>query len=231
MDQVHIGYKTWNDPPRNIMPKLVYVNTGKTNGLPALPKPSSQTAEALIPIHIKSPVFYEKDGYVSIEAADYTRAVHSGNHNWITIPDIGRTNAGVTIFPVTAGTELPGQGASQLSYEFYTYKNEDHAEVSAFFSPTLNFYNDEKGLQYAVSIDDEQPQLITINVYADPNIWRGWTANNIIIKKTQHQPLLPGKHTLKYWPVQPGLILQKLVVDMGGVKQSYLGPPETVRRD
>jgi hypothetical protein len=35
----------------------------------------------------------------------------------------------------------------------------------------------------------------------------------------------PGQHTVKIGLTSSNLVLEKLVLDFGGVKQSYLGPP------
>jgi hypothetical protein len=174
-------------------------------------------------------VFFEKDGYVAIEAEHFSKAVNSGDITWKVIPDIGRTGSGISPFPVIAATQQPGLNNPHTEYDFYTYDSGE-VRVAAYFSPTLNFHNEEEGLQYAISVDDEKPQIITINTYKDVNAWRGWVADNIIIKKSAHHILAPGKHTLKYWMVQPGVVLQKLVVDLSGEKSSYLGPPETLKK-
>jgi hypothetical protein len=37
----------------------------------------------------------------------------------------------------------------------------------------------------------------------------------------------PGAHTLRIYGVDAGVVLDKIVVDFGGLAPSYLGPPET----
>lgn len=228
MDQVHIGYKSWNDPKVNILPELKYV-AADAQKKETFKESLHKTAKDLIPEGTKGTVFYEQDGYVSIEAEHYSKAVNAGKITWKTIPDIGRTGAGITPFPVTAAAVQLENDSPHTEYNFYSYGSGE-LKVSAYFSPTLNFHNEEKGLQYAISIDDEKPQIISINTYKNENVWGSWVASNIIIKKSTHNVLKPGKHVLKYWMVQPGVVLQKLVIDLGGEKPSYLGPPETLKK-
>jgi hypothetical protein len=47
--------------------------------------------------------------------------------------------------------------------------------------------------------------------------------------KSNHTLASPGTHTFKVWMVDPAVVLQKVVVNCGGVKPAYLGPPESPR--
>lgn len=226
MSQTHIGYTYWQQPPRQRIPQIRYLPHDSI-------QPSVDTArgfkEANYPHNLKYNLFYEFNGVISVEAAHFTKAINTNGITWKTLPGHGRTKDAVTPFPVTASEQKSGGNAPHLQYEFYTYSSGEFS-IQAYFSPTLNFHSTENGLQYAISIDDEAPQIISINK-EDRNtgtgIWNKWVAENIIIKTTKHKIAAPGRHVLKYWMVNPGVVLQKLVLDFGGVKPSYLGPPET----
>ncbi|MBV9987620.1 MAG: glycosyl hydrolase 115 family protein [Chitinophagaceae bacterium] len=223
MDQTHIGYTYWQQPNVQKMPELKYV-AGAAE-IDSYNNYQEKNAKNLIPKNHGLNVFFERDGYISIEADHYSNAVNTDGISWQVLPDHGRTGSAITIMPVTAPEQAPGKGP-HLEYELY-FSQGDSVKLQAYFSPTLNFHNDE-GLKYAVSFDNESPQLVSIN--KDDNnqrLWNDWVANNIIIKNTRHFIPSAGKHVLKFWMVSPAVVLQKLVVDAGGVKQSYLGPPET----
>lgn len=228
MDQTHIGYTYWQQPNRQRMPEIKYVPADSIQPPADEYDSTSLTAMHLIPKNSKGNIFYEQDTYVSIEATHYTKAFNTNGITWKVLPDHGRTGSAITAFPVTAAAQKPAASSPHLQYEFYAY-SADTFKLKAYFSPTLNFHNTETGLQYGVSIDDEQPQIISINK-EDNNtrIWEQWVANNIIIKTTNHTISKSGKHTIKFWMVSPCVVLQKIVADFGGVKQSYLGPPETI---
>ncbi|MHB8579972.1 MAG: glycosyl hydrolase 115 family protein [Ignavibacteriaceae bacterium] len=178
--------------------------------------------------------FVECNGYVSIEAEHYSKAVGSSSIYWQTIPNLGRTLSAVTPFPVTSSTQTPGGNSPHLDYKIYFVSKGD-VKVSAYFSPTLKFHN--KDIHYAVSFDDEKPQIVNMTPdpnYADLNqdkLWNKWVSNNINIETTNLNIKSTGEHVLKFWMVDPGVVLQKIVVDAGGVKPSYLGPPESFYRN
>jgi hypothetical protein len=169
--------------------------------------------------------FVEGDGYVSIEAEHYTKKVDADTVRWEKIADHGRTLSAMSIFPVTAASVTPPQNAPCLEYQMYLFDPKT-IDVEAIVSPTLNFVPG-RGLRYAVSFDDQPPQVIDVleqNTVAD---WSESVKDSVRKSKSSHTVSGSGYHTLKFWMVDPGLVLQKLVVDLGGVKPSYLGPPES----
>jgi hypothetical protein len=231
MSQTHIGYTYWQQPNRQKMPAVKYIATD--SAITKIEGAKKEIKQATIPKATIGAAFYQdqKRG-VSIDAEHYTRAINANGITWKILPDHGRTGSAITSFPVTADEQKPGGSSPHLQYDMYTYSEVDFS-INAYFSPTLNFFAAENGLQYAISVDDDVPQLISLNKEdktSDKGIWNKWAAESIIIKSSSHKIATPGKHTVKFWMVTPGVVLQKLVVDFGGLDPTYLGPEETINR-
>jgi len=240
MDQKHIGYTYWQEPRAQKMPMVTYVPGNSQSDATAteviLPGNPLHRIEAPIPADAAPNSFSGDYGYVSINAAHATRQVSAGNITWQVIPGIGRDGDGITTLPVTTTLPPPGPGSPRLEYDIYTYDTGSF-KLNAYFSPTLNFHHDSTGLQYAIAIDSGQPQVVSINKNDnDGRLWNKWVADNIIITTTTHSirgkgPASagpPGHHVIRYWPLSSAIILQKLVLDCGGLRPSYLGPQETI---
>jgi hypothetical protein len=171
--------------------------------------------------------FVEADGYVSIEAEHFTRKVDSPAARWERLDDYGKTLSAMTLFPVTAASVTEPPSAPRLEYEMYLF-NPGQVEVEAILGPTQNFVPG-RGLRYAISFDDQSPQVIDALARNALRDWETTVKDSERKVKSTHTLSGTGSHTLKLWMVDPGVVLQKLVVNLGGVKPSYLGPPESYR--
>lgn len=99
----------------------------------------------------------------------------------------------------------------------------------------------DRGVSIAVSFDDEDPQILDAfdaQSYDDPSKrgdpsappirdWHTWVKDNVRTLKSADRISTPGVHTLKIWMVDPGVVLEKIVVHDGYCPGSYFGPPES----
>jgi hypothetical protein len=200
MDQVRIGYSSWNDPPRNIMPKVEYVYR-------EVPKEKR---------------FIESDGYISIEACNFARSQGADKLKWQVIPDLGRTEAGVSTFPQNV---YPAEKESvYIEYDLQTVSSDD-VEVQVWLAPTLNF-NANKGLRYALSFDGGKEEIVNFNGHYDGSLGK-WQGERIIQSITKMKIGKAGNHTLRIRVLEAGIVFEKIILDFGGLKPSYLGAPES----
>ncbi|WP_321437932.1 glycosyl hydrolase 115 family protein [uncultured Bacteroides sp.] len=177
------------------------------------------------PENLKHRTFMESNGCVSIEAEHYSAANNNDKVSWQIIPGLGKTLSGITTSPVTATPQEDAANGVSLEYDVYLQSSGD-ATLKLLLSPTLNF-NGNKGLRYAVSIDGGEEQIVNFNQKFTEREREHWVANSIIESITKHHFSSAGLHTIKYRAIEPGIILQKILLDMGGLKPSYLGAPES----
>jgi hypothetical protein len=170
--------------------------------------------------------FVEQDGVIAMEAPNYSRSINSRPIYWKTIANYGKTLGGITTMPVTQTPQLLDANGAHLEYDIYL-KEPGVFDLNSYVSPTIDFANNG-GLKFGLSVDDGPITIVNISTdYKTDKQWEKSVANNIKIFKTALKFDKSGKHVLKYWLVTPGVVLQKLVLDLGGLKTSYLGPPET----
>ena len=215
MDEQYIGYKSWMSPEKKIMPDVVRVE-GNAPAAITLPKPAYITYKQ----PKGAPTFVAKDGYVSIEAEHFTRKTDGKEAKWTVIPELGRTLSAITPQPVTAKVD-----GMALEYDM-EIPSEANARVTLRFAPTLNF--NKTGLRYAISFDGGEEQVININGEYNGETGNDWQREHAIDSQTIHA-LKGGKHTLRIRPLDNALVLQKILINLGGMHKSYLGPQETMK--
>jgi hypothetical protein len=142
------------------------------------------------------------------------------------IPDLGRTGGSVAVFPTTAPSldaiDTLDAKSPRLDYDFYSFHH-GPCKILVTALPTQRIH-EGRHLRYAVALDGARPAALNLE---DAGTWEVNVLRAAAIQSFQTVLASPGKHTLKIWMMDPGVVLDKIVVDLGGLRPSYLGPPET----
>ena len=105
------------------------------------------------------------------------------------------------------------------------------AKIFLDISPALNFLEGED-IRIGFSLDEESIEPLTA-VRADYAVtnenadWALCVTENGRRLTTERSIAKTGAHTLKVWMLSPGIVLERITVDMGGLRPSYLGPGES----
>ena len=137
----------------------------------------------------------------------------------------------MAVFPTTAPE--PASAAPALQYDF-NLAQAGEATLHYNLIPTQPIVYG-RPLRFAVALDDDPPELVTIaaGTGAESGVSRAWQENvldNTTTGTSQHAFAAAGSHALKVYMIDPGVLLEKIVIEQGGLPASYLGPAETLAR-
>lgn len=103
--------------------------------------------------------------------------------------------------------------------------------MTVYTAPGLNI-NRNHGLRYSVSLDGKNVVVVDTfpkdyDAHHSCSYWAEGVMDNVHKTDSFHQIESPGYQTLRIGMIDPGVVIQRIVIDMGGVKESYFGPPES----
>ena len=207
MIQKHIGYRSWNDNFRaDTCPRVSrFDNTDEMKG---------------------QYTFLPTTDYIAMDAEHYYSAEDAKEGKWTLIPYMGRTRSGISVQPYDALTD----GAS-ISYRMQIPEGVKEVDVHVITAATLAFKRKE-GHRYQIGFDGQESTEVNFNgeLNEEPNnVYRVMypTVASRVINQKVHLKVGSGTQTLTLRPLDPGVVLEKIVIDLGGYKPQHLFGNET----
>ncbi|SDM39632.1 Glycosyl hydrolase family 115 [Catalinimonas alkaloidigena] len=170
--------------------------------------------------------FVESNGYVSLFAEHFQRS--SSTQTWQRLDGLGHTGASVQALPLTASAPAEVTEADWLAYDFYTF-TAAAPDFHFYTLPTHPVTHDDS-LRFGVSIDDGPVQVVNFQTFGRSETWKENVLRNSAVSNMKGPPLAPGPHTLKIYRIDPGVILDRMVIDLRKVPPAYSPVPETSLR-
>ncbi|WP_255681372.1 glycosyl hydrolase 115 family protein [Natrinema sp. SYSU A 869] len=173
--------------------------------------------------------FVETNGAVAIEAERYSRT-HDGDPGVWTRCDVPGRVSGTTVAvePSTFSSHDPGSDAAPLLEYDIELSTTGSVDIEVQCIPTQAL-NEQRDLRYAVSVDSGERAVVSTDPDGgehDPQ-WQVNVLRGATIETTTHEIETRGTHTLQLRALDPGLVVDRIVVYADRDRETYLGPRES----
>ena len=174
--------------------------------------------------------FVEQNGLVSINASHFSSKAEKKPFAWKIVNHLGHTGDALIVVPeqmdqIKYDSTKIAQSSSFVEYHFYTFT--EAAPVITIYSLPTHPVNNNFSNRYAVSVDNGLLTIIDFKTFGRSEEWKQNVLRNSAIKTFQANFLSKGKHILRIYAVDPGVILDRVVVNLGNNNKTYSVIPET----
>lgn len=168
--------------------------------------------------------YVEASGHLSIEAGNRVAAPY------VLHPSLGRTISGAVTLPFDTDFTKPDD-IPFLRYPIYVFSTRDNANLELQFNTTLEAERSGK-MQYDIRFDGGATKTyrLTEDEANDRDFPKGWgPAVMDCVWKRGHNvgKVAKGSHLVEVRFRNRNICLEKLVLDLGDLRFSYLGPPQS----
>ena len=205
MLQTHIGYTSWQQPDRNLMPAVRRV-------------PGASDAVVVERQLQRAPVLSPPAGTTVIEATAFSRAQAAQGLRWTAVPNLGQHAGAVVALPQGRPPTTVAEGVT-LDYDVDLPAGD--LKLQLHLLPTLDTRN-AGGLRLAVSLDDRPPQELKLHLLPTPGAetrpeeraWARAVIDNNAVLAARFDGVNAGRHTVRLWRLDDNVVVQRLVLQM-----------------
>jgi hypothetical protein len=176
--------------------------------------------------------FIGKNGVLSLYAGDYQSRTNAGDEHWERIAGLGATGAAIEALPFTlepheAG-DLSAEAIRKHAAVCYTYRTRYPGVVTINLVALPTFpLNRHFELRCGVSLDDGPVTVLNFRTFGRSEEWKQAVLSNSLSRGIKGLPVGKGEHHLKVYLIDPGLILDRIIIAPGGLRAFYGLLPET----
>ncbi len=176
-----------------------------------------------IPAKLSEHPIVEDNGRVFMQASDFIeKRDYSKKHQWKPIQQLGYGKSAYTILPIPLENNDQGLGKAYLKYKFYTY-SKGSAEITVYTLPT-HPVNDAAGVRMTLSVDGGEKDTLSYKTEGRSETWKQNVLSNHAQSVLKYDFKSAGWHTLQINPLDPGVIIDHIMVNFKPGEKIYALP-------